>query len=370
MPTATIVPDDVLSGMLAAGPVRLGSAEATDAIERAFGSFSPSLDLLRQSIDAVFWASLSAEEGRPALVRVRFGDIREPHCQLEPLRISASALRKLSPLMDVPSNGFYVRKDGHIVGVGPWHGNVGIVAHRPGHLAVVDGSTVLGVFDEGAWVIVGGSETNISLILGRGLAPEPFRERFFKATLIVRLAMAARRARRGATFVIIPAERMDGIGAISYPVAAFPALPLALEAWRQASQATPSIIQRGQTRGLVENAMDIVSAGSGIDGATLVDQTTLRLLGFGAKINAQADDIEVALIELPGTEVVRIHKTRLGGMRHQTAARLVQSNHDAMVITVSQDGPVSLFGWVHEDEIVHVVKHLDRYLVADARFER
>jgi hypothetical protein len=370
MPSATITPDDVLSSLLAARPVRLGTAEATDAIEHAFGSFDPAPALLRETIDAVFWASLSAEEGRPALVRVRFADIREPNCLLEPRSISSAALRKLSPLMDVSSNGLYVRKDGHIVGVGPWRGDVGIVAHRPGHLAVVDGSIVLGVFDEGNWVIVSGSETNLSQILGRSLPREPFRERFLKATLIVRLAMRARRAGRGATFVIIPAERREGIGSISYPVAAFSALPQALDAWRQASQATPPMNQRDQIRGLVGNAIAVVAAGSGIDGATLIDDTNLRLVGFGAKISAPEDEIEVAMIELPNTEVHRIQKKYLGGMRHQTAARLVQLNHEAMVITVSQDGPVSLFAWVQEDAVVSVIKHLDRYLLTDASLDR
>lgn len=64
-----------------------------------------------------------------------------------------------------------------------------------------------------------------------------------------------------------------------------------------------------------------------------------------------------------------IQKKYLGGMRHQMAARLVQLNHDAMVITVSQDGLVSLFAWLHDHAFVIVIKHLDRYLVADAKLE-
>ncbi len=263
-----------------------------------------------------------------------------------------------------------IRRDANIVGVGPWYGDVGIVAHRPGHLVVVDGSIVLGVFDEGNWVTVGGNELNFSQMLGRALPHEPFRDRFLKATLIVRLAMGARRAGRGATFVIIPADRQEGIGSVSYPVEAFLALPQALDAWRQASQATPPITERDQIKGLVGNALAVAAAGAGIDGATLIDDSNLRLLGFGAKISANDDESVVGLIELPNTDVRMVKKEKLGGMRHQTAARLVQLNHAAMVITVSQDGPVSLFAWVHDDANVVVIKHLDRYLAADARFER
>jgi hypothetical protein len=182
--------------------------------------------------------------------------------------------------------------------------------------------------------------------------------------------MGARRAGRGATFVIMPVDRQEGIGTVSYPVEAFLALPQALDAWRQASRATPSMTERDQIRGLVDNALAVAAAGAGIDGATLIDDSNLSLLGFGAKINANDDELDVGLIELPNTDVRMVKKKELGGMRHQTAARLVQLNHDVMVITVSQDGPVSLFAWVHDDANVVVIKHLDRYLVADARFER
>lgn len=369
MSVATIISEDVLSRLLAAGPVRYGAAEAFDAIEQAFGLFDPTSELLQQAIDAVFWASLSTEEGKPALTRLEFAAVRDPQCRLEPRAVSAAALRKLSPLMDEPSNVLYVREDANIVGVGSSRGGIRIVAHRRGHLAVLDGSIVLGVFDQGNWVVVGGGEANFSQILQRALPNEAFPERFLKATLIVRLAMAARRTGRGGTFVLVPADRRSGIGSVSYPVEEFVALPQALNAWRQARRSTPSGVEREQIRTLVGLAKAVAAAGAGIDGATLIENSELRVLGFGAKISADDDELEVAFVELPNTEVRMIKKKELGGMRHQTAARLVQLNHDATVITVSQDGPLSLFAWVHDDARVVVIKHLDRYLAAEVKFE-
>jgi hypothetical protein len=289
----TIVSDDVLAKLLAVGPVKLGGDEARKMMEDGSGCFEPTPEVLRKAIDAVFWASLSAEERVPALTRVEFADIRNPQCGLEPSPMCAAALRKLSPLMDVPSNVLYAGKDANIIGVGSSVGSVGVVAHRPGHLAVRDDSVVLGVFDEGNWVIVGGSDTSLIQILQRWLPPESFRDRFLKATLIGRLAMAARRTGRGATFVILPADRQNGIGSISYPVEAFPALPQALEAWREAARATPSVERREHDRRLVGIASAVAAAGAGIDGATLIDNSSLRLLGFGAKISAADDDEEV-----------------------------------------------------------------------------
>jgi hypothetical protein len=319
----------------------------------------------------VFWASLSDEEGKPALARVLFGDIRNPYCRLQPREVSTSALCKLAPLLDVPSNALLIRRDANIVGVGQWqNGDIGVVAPRPGHLAVVDGSMVLGVFDRGNWVIVGGSSRNISEMLQRALPDGDSRDRFLKATLIVRFAMKARRTGRGAAFVLVPDAQPNGIGNASYVVEEFTAMPHALEAWRRASRATPSIAERDQNRGLVSSAMAIAAAGAGIDGATLLDNTNLRLLAFGAKINALDGDFDIRLIELPGNDIQVIKKEKIGGMRHQTAARLVHQNHDATVITVSQDGPVSLFLWDQGIASVKMFKHLDRYLEAEAGFDQ
>jgi len=365
----TIAPDGVLSRLLAVRPTQVGDLDK-DEIESAFGHFEPSPDLLREAMDAVFWSSLSLEEGKAALVRVQFADGRDPQCRLGPRPLSSAALRKLSPLMDEPSNVLCIGRDATILGVGAWIGGIGVVAHRPGYLTVLDGPSVLGVFEGGAWTLIGGGEANVSSIVQRALPGDSFPDRFSQATLIVRLAMVARRNGRGATFVLLPEDDQTGIESIAYPVEAFSALPEALNAWRQATRSTPSSAVRDRNRILVGLAQAIVAAGAGIDGATLIDEASLRLLGFGAKIGAPDDSLAVQVLELPETVARAVMKKDLGGMRHQSAARLVQLNQQSAAIVVSQDGDISFFAWAREQAVVVVVKGLERYLSGHSRFER
>ncbi len=370
MADVTIVPEETVARLLVAGPQKFGMPEAFDFFERTSGAFDPPPVLLRQTIDAVFWASLSNEEGRPALARVLFADTRSPHCRLQPRPVSPAALCKLSPLLDVTSNALLLRRNGNLVGVGQWqNGDFGIVARRPGMLAVLDSSVVLGVFERGSWVIVGGSSVNVSCIVQQVLPHEEPRNRLLKAILVLRLAVQARQTGRGATFILAPRDQLDGIGSLSHPVEEFPALPHALEAWQRTSTATPPLAEQEQMRVLARSAIAIAAGGAGIDGATVIDASDLRLRGFGAKINARDDAFKIQLTELPSRQARTITKEESGGMRHQTAARLVRQNHAAIVITVSQDGPVSLFAWDAGQGSVVMIGHLDRYLEAEASFD-
>jgi len=363
------VPDAFLSSFLAARPNKVGTIDV-EAVGATFGLFQPSPELLRETIDAVFWSSLSVEEGRPALVRVQFTDARDPQCRLQRRPLSAATLRKLSPLMDEPRNVLCVGKDATILGVGEWMGRMCVVAHRPGYLTVMDAPRVLGVFEGGVWTSIGGNEATVSSIVQRALPGESFPDRFSRATLIVRLALAARRNGRGGTFVLLPENDQRGIESIAYPVEAFSALPEAANFWRQADRSPTSPADQEKNRILVDFAQTIVATGAGIDGATLIDEARLQLLGFGAKIGAPDDDLAVQLIELPETSPRTVLKKDLGGMRHQTAARLVQLNQQAAVIVVSQDGDISFSTWAREQGTVLVVRRLERYLSAHARFER
>ena len=81
----------------------------------------------------------------------------------------------------------------------------------------------------------------------------------------------------------------------------------------------------------------------------------LQLLGFGAKIGfSQTTRVPVCNFKpTPGTqEVVPLLLEDLGGMRHQSAARFIMQNGDAVAIVVSQDRHVSAMNW--EDELTSV----------------
>jgi hypothetical protein len=367
--TASIVSDTEIAEMLAARCTRGGDASVWQDWEGATGLFDPAPDCFRNAVDAVFWASLAQEEGRPALARLELCDVRDPQCRLEPCEVSAPNLRKLSPLMDESSNFLLVRSDSQIVGVGVRAGGVSIVAHRPGQLAVLEGDLVLGTLEQGKWTIVGGSALNFASALQRGFPGSDFKDRFVAANTVVQIAMSARRNGRGASFVLAPAKRLHGLSQpFSFPIASFEALSRAVAESREAQRQTPQSWQMERSKRLALIARSVVSAGAGIDGATVLDIDGLNLLGFGAKIDAPASHFAIDLVELPGANSRRVQLHELGGMRHQAAARLVNHNRDAIAITVSQDGPISLFAWFRNEEVVGIVKHLDRYLAADTSF--
>jgi hypothetical protein len=324
----------------------------------------PPFELLQRAVNAVFWSSLSKEEGRPSLARLRFSEASDPACQLEAVELSPASLRKLSPLLDASSQALLVDRSGKIVGIGT-SGDIAVVATRPGRLAILRSGVVLGVLEEGEWVIPGGNRINVVVELTRFMVGETRFERPFKAEILVNLAKRARDSARGAAFIVIPASSMGGIGTIQHRVSRYSALPATLAAWLTARENTPPPKIREQTSQMAKACFAVISAGAGMDGATIIDARTFRLLGFGAKVNASGTGGEVHLIDLPSSTESMVRVENLGGMRHQSAARLVQTNRSAVVITVSQDGPVSLFAWDLTASRVIQLKHLDCYFEDD-----
>jgi hypothetical protein len=324
----------------------------------AADSYMPSIELLSSVINAVFWASLAEEEGRPANVRVRFAEPDANTCRFKPRPLSAHELRKLSPLMDGAQNTLLVSGTGNLVGVSSGLAfAMSVIATGPGRLVVFDKAHVVGLLEDGAWNIVGGSDFSVVNLLAKIFESTTahYPARVLKAGLLVRMIIGARRAQRGACFIVLErASDSAGIGSIAFPVESFgPFSDLGARLESGLSTADGSEMH-------AEMATQVTSAASGIDGATVICAEEFKLLGFGAKIDAPDMSSKLSLKVLPDPESTQVSVSRLGGMRHQSAARLVALNHTATVITVSQDGPVSLFAWT--DNCVVVVKSLERYL--------
>jgi hypothetical protein len=86
----------------------------------------------------------------------------------------------------------------------------------------------------------------------------------------------------------------------------------------------------------------------------------LTLIGFGAKINVEQDSAAIVLVSKPDRpDPVRLPLDNLGGTRHQSAARFVSANRDAVAIVVSQDGHVSAIHWDESTESVVVVRNAE-----------
>jgi len=96
-----------------------------------------------------------------------------------------------------------------------------------------------------------------------------------------------------------------------------------------------------------------------VDGAVVVTQD-LRVLGFGAKI--AAGNVTTVNIFLPlqgGQEVVPTPVERCGGTRHQSAARFVNANRDAVAVVISQDRHLSVFSWDDTADAVVMVRRAE-----------
>ena len=96
-----------------------------------------------------------------------------------------------------------------------------------------------------------------------------------------------------------------------------------------------------------------------VDGAVVVTHD-LRVLGFGAKI--AAGNVTTVNLFLPlqgGQDIVPTPVERCGGTRHQSAARFVNANRDAVAVVISQDRHLSVFSWDETMDAVVMVRRAE-----------
>jgi hypothetical protein len=96
-----------------------------------------------------------------------------------------------------------------------------------------------------------------------------------------------------------------------------------------------------------------------VDGAVVVTHD-LRVLGFGAKI--AAGNVTTVSIFLPlqgGQDIVPTPVEACGGTRHQSAARFVNANRDAVAVVISQDRHLSVFSWDDAMDAVAMVRRAE-----------
>jgi hypothetical protein len=97
----------------------------------------------------------------------------------------------------------------------------------------------------------------------------------------------------------------------------------------------------------VNEACRMLSHLTAVDGATLVTYD-LDILGFGVKLQPAPNSVEprrIFNVDPLDHEnwIAEVKLEQLGGTRHQSAARFVADQQDAIAFVVSQDGDVSAF---------------------------
>ena len=96
-----------------------------------------------------------------------------------------------------------------------------------------------------------------------------------------------------------------------------------------------------------------------VDGAVVLTQD-LRVLGFGAKIaGGSVTTVNIFLPLQGGQDIVPTPVERCGGTRHQSAARFVNANRDAVAVVISQDRHLSVFSWDEAMDAVVMVRRAE-----------
>jgi hypothetical protein len=107
-----------------------------------------------------------------------------------------------------------------------------------------------------------------------------------------------------------------------------------------------SIALAEQSRAKLLTDAEAVANFSLVDGCVVLGRD-LRVFGFGAKIDASREKAarvpRFKHIESGEVYEDEVFMTKIGGTRHQSAARMCQANPGAIVYTVSQDGDLKLF---------------------------
>jgi len=116
-------------------------------------------------------------------------------------------------------------------------------------------------------------------------------------------------------------------------------------------------------RHLTEEAAALrrVAPYANVDGAVVITRD-LEIVGFGAKIVAPPE--VAAHVFISGPHIGPHHVERrpvedTGGTRHQSAARFVGANPDAVALVVSHDGHVSLFFWDEDLGGVSMIRNVE-----------
>jgi hypothetical protein len=95
-----------------------------------------------------------------------------------------------------------------------------------------------------------------------------------------------------------------------------------------------------------------------MDGAIVVD-SDLRLIGAGAKIVSKSDFELWCVWPSKPSRSARCSLSELGGTRHQSAARLVNTDRQCAAFVVSSDGPITAFASVLDTGEVVAIRRLD-----------
>lgn len=371
------------------GRLKHDAAEWESLSSAPYHSQLPTREELSRLIETCFWASMMKEEGRPASFSIVFAPPDEDLSPLifrRPLPFTQGQLVKLSAALppDTASIGVWRSDQGAIEIWGVIEialGDFKVKVFEPGHLlvssqmatALVTGEMVQVIdntrLESSLVTVAGGDDILKSLIVAIG--------RWFWLGYLKDVASVMRRHSRGGTLVVVKKDD-DWAESFNRPityagVTTYEAARISIERYERErgdfSEYGKLPVYRlfsealTRARESVRQALQFIGRLTAADGATIVTED-FELLVFGAKIvplDAKSGPERIFIAEpFEESEVKEICLAEWGkGTRHRSAAQLIFDQHNAIALTASADGGVSLFHWDSERKEVSVITHLE-----------
>ncbi|MGH9890989.1 MAG: putative sensor domain DACNV-containing protein [bacterium] len=349
---------------------------------------------LAQLVNICFWASLAAEEGRPVRGAISICSPQQVPSSLafsQPEAVSTESLVSLLTATRATALGVHGGPEGMEV----W----GLVEHAPFHslrLRIGGTGIVVASRDKDVLAVLHGGRISIpksateltwmQIVAGAFGSDRPFPERLKLAALLLRVVARMHRHGHGGILVIIPSAEQSWQAQVSFRYCFDEAGAKMIrdriaqaESAAQEARAIDDQLNFGQTpdvpslfrlrgnaasaySGLLDAALQSIGDLSQIDGALILDEH-LSVLGFGAKLQAIPTAFFATEIDaLSGAIREGVPDTDLWGTRHQSAARFVFHNREALCFVASQDGQLTLFGWVINPGVVAAIRGLEHFI--------
>lgn len=332
----------------------------------------PDEGVIRELIDAAFWASLRREEGyEPKISLAYLPPEQDPQALVfeRPLPLRPTMLAKIAPVVERAGIHLGVwHVDGELCVWGTTQSvpvlcfvlevveaGLLVVKHHRGvqagkyvNVAVLEGDSVK-LVDESASTLPDCPDLLTSL-LGFNTA----RSWVGSVNVLVQLAVSMRAHGRGGSLLIVPAGSEEWRDSIVHPMTYAVSPPFAALS-KVIAAAAGGVEPRGWEDSF-KDAIDAVAGLTAVDGAAVLADN-YDLLAFGAKITRRRGSplVEQVTVTEPieGGAPIIATPADLGGTRHLSAAQFVHDQRGAVALVASQDRRFTVFAWSSCETRVH-----------------
>jgi hypothetical protein len=366
----------------------------SDAIEQIEPYSRVTADDLTTLLEAAFWASLTAEEGRYHTFRISLGPPGELSPDLlftHPKTYSSDEISDLAAVLRNNSKSLGVwyssQQTLEIWGIADFpNWDVAIAANAPGQLlfSMLGGVESFKVAISGSWWgFIDNVRVPITLAYLSGMPSttdndpitdiKNFSKSMSRSHSYESIAKFMMQHGHGGTIVIVPEHHETwrrSIASIKYDSSVFEEVKRCTGEWDAVLEKAAATrnwflsFEAGYDRIREQStkALEFVAQLTAVDGAVILGRD-LSLYGFGAKIKpVDADDRPTGVrFSRPFEDAPfeEIPTSDLGGTRHQSAAQFVHDQRDSVVIVCSQDGRLSSLNWDTEYNCVQVITNLE-----------